>query len=72
MVRTHSIGSVKNILVAVLIAALLLVAGGAALSVWSAGQMRETVKRQFNEEQLVIARHVANLIERELKVLKRE
>ena len=72
MVRTYSIGSGKKVLVVVIIAALLLVAGGAALSMWSAGQMRETVNRQFNEEQLVIARNVANLIERELKVLKRE
>ncbi len=72
MVRTYSIGSGKKVLVVVIIAALLLVAGGAALSMWSAGQMRETVNRQFNEEQLVIARNVANLIERELKVLKKE
>jgi hypothetical protein len=72
MVSVYSIGSGKKVLVAVMIVALLLVAGGAALSMWSAGQMREAVKRQFNEEQLVIARNVANLIERELKVLKRE
>ncbi|MEE4263277.1 MAG: ATP-binding protein [Desulfobacteraceae bacterium] len=72
MVRVDNTGSGKKVLVAVLIVALLLVAGGTALSMWSAGQMQETVKRQFNEEQLVIARHVASLIERELKVLKRE
>ncbi len=72
MVSAYNIGSGKKVLVVVLIVALLLVAGGAALSMWSAGQMRETVKRQFNEEQLVIARNVANLIERELKFLKRE
>ena len=54
MFRTYSIGSGNKVLVIVIIAALLLVAGGAALSMWSAGQMRETVNRQFNEEQLVI------------------
>ena len=58
MVSAYSIGSGKKVLVVVVIAALLLVAGGAALSMWSAGQMRETVNRQFNEEQLVIARNV--------------
>ena len=72
MVRTYRIGSGKKVLVVVPIVALLMVAGGAALSIWSAGQMQEAIKRQFNEEQLVIARNVASLIERELKVLKRE
>jgi two-component system NtrC family sensor kinase len=52
--------------------ALLLVGGGVVLSLRSAGQMAETVKRQFNEEQLVVARNAANLIERELQVLKKE
>ena len=72
MVSAYNIGSGKKVLVVVLIGALLMVAGGAAFSMWSARQMRETVTRQFNEEQLVIARNVASLIERELKVLKRE
>ena len=54
------------------IVALLLVVAGMFLSMWSAVQMAETVKQQFNEEQLVIARNVANLVERELQVLKRE
>ena len=72
MVRTYRIGAGKKVLVVVPIVALLMVAGGAALSIWSAGQMQEAIKRQFNEEQLIIARNVANLIERELIVLKRE
>ena len=56
----------------IFVAALMLLAGSAALGVWSAGQMRKTVKQQFNEEQLVIARNIASLIEREFKLLKRE
>ena len=62
----------KKVLLMIFVAALILLAGGAALGVWSAGQMRETVKQQFNEEQLVIARNIASLIEREFKLLKRE
>jgi two-component system NtrC family sensor kinase len=72
MVKIRGIGSEKRVLGIILLAALLLLAVGAALSLWSAGQMRESVTRQFNEEQLVIARNLANLIERELKFLKRE
>jgi PAS domain S-box-containing protein len=72
MVRIRGIGSEKKVFGIIILAALLLLAGGAALSIWSAGQMRESVARQFNEEQLVIARNVVNLIERELKFLKRE
>jgi two-component system, NtrC family, sensor kinase len=64
--------SVKRITVLVTIAALLLVSGVVVLSTRTAMQMAETVKQQFNEEQLVVARNVANLIERELGILKRE
>ena len=62
----------KKVLLMIFVAALMLLAGSAALGVWSAGQMRETVKQQFNEEQLVLARNIASLIEREFKLLKRE
>jgi len=62
----------KHVSIFVLIAALLLVAGGIILSMRSAVQMAEIVKRQFNEEQLVVARNVANMVERELEIIKRE
>jgi two-component system, NtrC family, sensor kinase len=42
------------------------------LGLWHADEMRDIVGRQFNEEQLVIARNVAGLIERELGFLERE
>ena len=72
MIGTNQKGTEKSILALVSIVALLLLVGGMFLSLWSAGQMAETVKQQFNEEQLVIARNIANLVERELQVLKRE
>lgn len=42
------------------------------MGLWSAGELREVVEDQFNEQQLVIARHVSVLIERQLQSLKKE
>ena len=42
------------------------------MGLWSERAMRETVAKQFNEEQLVIAGHIAHLIEKELHRLEKE
>lgn len=42
------------------------------LGFWHAAEIRSIVSAQFNEEQLVIAKNVAGLIERELETLEKE
>ena len=42
------------------------------LGLKSAGQMREIVKEDFNQQQLVLARHTAGLLEQDINFLKRE
>lgn len=42
------------------------------LGVKSANQMREIVKEDFNQQQLVLARHTAGLLEQDINFLKRE
>jgi two-component system NtrC family sensor kinase len=64
--------SSKSVFVAVSVVAIIFLAAGAALGLWSVSQMRELVVDQFNEQQLVIARHTASLIERQFSFLKRE
>jgi hypothetical protein len=55
----------KHILITVMSLAVLLLVAGAALGVWSAGQMRKDITDQFNQEQAVIADNLSGLIERE-------
>ena len=71
MDRERSFGIKKNVLIIVGLGAVLFLAGGAVLGLWSAGEMREEVGRQFNEQQLAIARHVSALIERQMDFIKR-
>jgi len=42
------------------------------LGVKSANQMKEIVKEDFNQQQLVLARHTASLLEQDINFLKRE
>ena len=42
------------------------------LGLMSANQMREIVKEDFNQQQLVLARHTASLLEQDINFLKRE
>src|SRR5512135_850089 len=42
------------------------------LGIKSANQMREIVKEDFNQQQLVLARHTASLLEQDINFLKRE
>ena len=62
----------KQIILAVSGILVVLLSIGASLSAWSGEEVRRIVKDQFNAEQLVIARSVKSLIERELNLLKRE
>jgi len=62
----------KKTLVFLSVITLLFLAGGVALGVWTAAEMRDLVGQQFNEEQLVLARHVSVLIEREVRLLEKE
>jgi len=42
------------------------------LGLKSAGQMKEIVKEDFNQQQLVLAKHTASLLEQDINFLKRE
>ena len=62
----------KQIILAVAGIAMVLLSIGVSLSLWSGEEVQHIVKDQFNAEQLVVARSVRGLIERELSFLKRE
>ncbi|MBE9542805.1 MAG: hypothetical protein IMF01_10845, partial [Proteobacteria bacterium] len=62
----------RNVIVIVSVAAAIFLGAGAVLGLWSAREMREQVGDQFNEQQLVIARNVTDLIERELHLINKE
>jgi signal transduction histidine kinase len=42
------------------------------LGIKSAGQMRQIVKEDFNQQQLVLAKHTASMLEQDIDFLKRE
>ncbi|MBU0464318.1 MAG: PAS domain S-box protein, partial [Proteobacteria bacterium] len=65
-------GTEKSIVIIVALTALIFVAASAVMSQWSIEQMCKIVRRQFNEEQMVIAHNVKNFIERDFSFLKRE
>ena len=65
-------GTRRNVIVMVSVAALIFLATGALLGLWSAREMREQVTRQFNQQQLAIARSVSDHIELELNLIKKE
>jgi len=62
----------RNVLFLVSSIAFMFMLAGAGLGLWSAKEMRETVADQFNQQQLAVAHHVSNLIERQMAFLKRE
>ena len=62
----------RNVLIFVCLAAAIFLAAGVVLGLWSAGEMKEQVGRQFNEEQLLIARQVSGLVQRELRLVRKE
>ena len=62
----------RNIFIVVCLTAMIFLAAGIFLGLWSAREMRKQVADRFNEEQLAIARHVGVFIERELRFLQNE
>jgi two-component system NtrC family sensor kinase len=62
----------RNVVVIVSAIALLFLAAGALIGIWSAGEMRDLVGEQFNAQQLVLARNVSTLIEKQMHFLERE
>lgn len=50
----------------------LIMAGGGLISILLTHEIREITGSQFNEQQLIIARHARKLIERELEKVRRE
>ena len=65
LVSRHALGLI-------LVVNLLLLGTSIYLGVKSANQMREIVKEDFNQQQLVLAQHTASLLEQDLNFLKRE
>ena len=65
-------GFEKNMVAAVVLVAAFFMALGAVLGLWNARKMRAIVSQQFNEEQHVIARNLAERIEREFSLLRKE
>ena len=51
---------------------LIFVAASAVMSQWSIREMSKIVRKQFNEEQMVIAHNIKNFIEREFSFLDKE
>ena len=62
----------RHALALILVINLLLLGISIYLGVKSANQMREIVKEDFNQQQLVLAQHTAGLLEQDLHFLKRE
>ena len=62
----------RHVLAILLAVNLALLGTSIYLGLKSAGQMREIVKEDFNQQQLVLARHTAGLLEQDLNFLKRE
>ncbi len=65
-------GVEKNKIRLVSLAAFIFILAAILLGLWHADEMRDIVSRQFNDEQLVIARNVAGLIERGFGFLEKE
>jgi PAS domain S-box-containing protein len=62
----------RNVLFFVSAVAVFFLVAGGVLGILSAREMRETVSDQFNQQQLAVARHISNLIERQMSFLRRE
>ncbi|MCX5888301.1 MAG: ATP-binding protein [Deltaproteobacteria bacterium] len=62
----------RHALALMLVVNLTLLGTSIYLGIKSANQMREIVKEDFNQQQLVLARHTASLLEQDINFLKRE
>lgn len=65
-------GIKQNTLRGVILTTVFFILAAILLGIWHADEMRRIVSQQFNDEQLVIARNVATLLERELGFLQTE
>ncbi len=72
MERTRRRKSDQKIYYGIVAAVLFFLVAGAGLSLWSVGEMRATLRMQFNEQQAVIARGVSAAIERKLSFIRKE
>jgi two-component system, NtrC family, sensor kinase len=59
-------------LIAMIVITLLLLASSLYLGYVSADQMRRIIKEDFNQQQLILARHTASILEQNIDFLKRE
>ncbi|MDD3581107.1 MAG: ATP-binding protein [Desulfobacca sp.] len=59
-------------IIVILVGVLVLLGISIYLGLKSAGQMRQIVKEDFNQQQLVLAKHTAGLLEQDIEFLKRE
>ena len=71
-VRRFSFLLSKYALLLMTVVTLLLLATGFYLGYMSADQMRRIIKEDFNQQQLMLARHTANILEQDIDFLKRE
>lgn len=71
-VRRFSFLLSKYALLIMSLLTLLLLASGFYLGYVSADQMRRIIKEDFNQQQLMLARHTANILEQDIDFLKRE
>lgn len=62
----------KKVFIIVSGVAVIFLAAGAVLGIWSASEMRDLVGEQFNAQQLVLAGQVSTLIEKQIHFLERE
>ncbi len=61
-----------RIIAAVLVTAVLVVAVGTLISLWTRREIGRVITHQFNAQQLVVARNIRSVVERELSLIKRE
>ncbi|MBW1952580.1 MAG: PAS domain S-box protein [Deltaproteobacteria bacterium] len=62
----------RYVIIVILVGILVLLGVSIYLGLKSAGQMRQIVKEDFNQQQLVLAQHTASILEQDLEFLKRE
>ncbi len=71
-VRRFSFLLSKYALLLLAVVTVLLLAASFYLGYMSADQMRRIIKEDFNQQQLMLARHTANILEQDIDFLKRE
>ncbi len=62
----------RKVFAVVVVVALIFLTAGAILGLWSANETRDLVGEQFNAQQLVLARQISALTEKQIHFLERE